>query len=154
MARGRSRNDVGFPFSGDVVQAINPWRWWLESTGQQVGFINIFEMESSNSERELEIIEEVASYGKQLGRIIETLSVVLRHPQFANLGSEEERAKKDFLEMADEIAAVKGGYAASTDETTDRFLAGLRHLERRDPGAYEALRGRLLEQLGAQPDKE
>jgi hypothetical protein len=155
MARRHSRNGVArFPFSGDVTQAINPWSWWLESTGQQVGFINIYRTESGDPDQELEIVENVASYGKQLGRIVEALSVVFQHESFSDLGPEEELARRRFLEMADEIAAVKGDFAAPTEETIDRFLVGMNRIRKRNPESYEVLRERLLKGLKADHGEE
>ena len=61
--RKHPRNGARQPLSGDVWQAINPWSWWLESTGQQVGFTNIYRTEAGDLEQELEILENVASYG-------------------------------------------------------------------------------------------
>ena len=43
-----TRNGMRQPLSGDVWQAINPWSWWLESAGQQVGFINIYQTEAGD----------------------------------------------------------------------------------------------------------
>ncbi|MDX6644716.1 MAG: hypothetical protein QOK40_443, partial [Miltoncostaeaceae bacterium] len=66
-----------WPLSGDVTQAINPWSWWLGSLSQQTGFININAVESGNPALERRIIEEVASYGRQLGWIIEAMEVLI-----------------------------------------------------------------------------
>jgi hypothetical protein len=145
--RKHPRNGTRQPLSGDVWQAINPWSWWLESTGQQVGFINIYRTEAGDPEQELEIVENVASYGKQLGRIMEALSVVLRHESFSSLGPDEELAREQFLEMADEIAAVKGDFKAPTEESVDRLLAGMNRMLERDPKKYRILRERLLKGL-------
>ena len=147
MDRRHSRNGTRQPLSGDVWQAINPWSWWLESTGQQVGFINIYKTEAGDPDKELEIVENVASYGKQLGRIVEALSVVLQHGSFSDLEPDEEVAKQRFLEMADEIAAAKGKDMTPTLESADRFLAGMSRLRRQDPRTYRALREKILDGL-------
>jgi hypothetical protein len=112
MVRDHPRNGTRQPLSGDVWQAINPWSWWLESTGQQVGFVNVYQTEAGDPDKEREIVEDVASYGKQLGRIVDALTVVLRHGSFSDLGPDAESAKRRFLEMAEEISAVKGDFAA------------------------------------------
>jgi hypothetical protein len=153
VERKRSRNGARQPLSGDVWQAINPWSWWLESTGQQVGFINIYQTEAEDPEQELEIVENVASYGKQLGRIVEALSVVLRHESFSDLEPEEELAKQRFLQMADEIATAKGKDTTPTLESADRFLAGMSRLRRQDPRTYRALREKILDGLHPEPEK-
>jgi hypothetical protein len=152
VQRKHSRNGVRHPLSGDVWQAINPWAWWLESTGQQVGFINIYQTEAGDPEQELEIVGNVASYGKQLGRVIEALSMVLQHGSFSDLEPDEELARRRFLEMADEIAAVKGKETAATAEEAERFLARMSRLRGQDPRSYSVLRERLLD--GLPPESE
>jgi hypothetical protein len=137
---------VKLPLSGDVTQAINPWSWWLSSM-RQFGFVNINQMESSNPEMEREILENVASYGRQLGRIIEALSVALEHTQFSNLTEDEQQALECFTEMATEIAAVKGGYVTLSEETLDHFLAGIRRLKDKDPQTYQNVVDRLRQEL-------
>jgi hypothetical protein len=154
IVRKHPRNGTRQPLSGDVWQAINPWSWWLESTGQQVGFINIYRTEAGDPEQELEIVENVASYGKQLGRITEALSVVLRHESFSSLGLDEELAKRRFLEMAEEISAIKGDFSAPSAENVDRLLVGMNRIRQQDPQSYRMLRQRLLEGLKAEPDEE
>ena len=140
--------------SGDVWQAINPWSWWLESTGQQVGFINIYQTEAGDPDKEREIVEDVASYGKQLGRIVDALRVVLRHGSFSDLEPDEESAKRRFLEMAEEISAVKGDFAAPSEQSVDRFLVGMNRVRKQDPQSYRMLRARLLEGLQSETDGE
>ena len=152
--RKHPRNGTRQPLSGDVWQAINPWSWWLESTGQQVGFINIYRTEAGDPEQELEILENVASYGKQLGRIVEALSVVLRHESFSSLGPDEELAKRRFLEMAEEISAIKGDFSAPSADNIDRLLVGMNRIRQQDPESYRMLRQRLLEGLKAEPEEE
>jgi hypothetical protein len=152
--RRHPRNGTRHPLSGDVWQAINPWSWWLESTGQQVGFINIYRTEAGDPEQELEIVENVANYGKQLGRIVEALSVVLRHGSFSRLEPDEELAKRRFLEMADEISALKGDFSAPSAENVDRLLVGMNRIWQQDPESYRTLRQRLLKGLKAEPDEE
>lgn len=150
--RNHLRNGTRQPLSGDVWQAINPWSWWLESTGQQVGFINIYQTEAGDPEQEREIVENVASYGKQLGRIMDALTMVLRHESFSNLEPDEELAKRRFLEMAEEISAVKGDFTAPSAESVDRLLVGMNRIREQDPEAYRMLRTRVLEGLKFETD--
>jgi hypothetical protein len=147
------RNGTRQPLSGDVWQAINPWSWWLESTGQQVGFINIYRTEAGDPGQEREIVENVASYGKQLGRIIDALTVVLRHESFSSLEPDEELAKSRFLEMAEDISAVKGDFTAPSAESVDRLLVGMNRIREQDPESYRILRARLLEGLKSETDE-
>lgn len=154
MARRRPHNGVAFPLSGNVTQAINPWAWWFKFTGNQVGFINVYEMQSSDSEQERKIVEDVASYGKQLGRIVDALSVVLRHERFTELRPDDDLAMKRFLEMADQISALKGDVTASGEASVERFLAMMGRVRQQDPESYRMLRQKLLEGLESEMGEE
>jgi hypothetical protein len=154
MARRRPHNGVAFPLSGNVTQAINPWAWWFKFTGNQVGFINVYEMQSSDSEQERKIVEDVASYGKQLGRIVDALSVVLRHERFTELHPDDDLAMKRFLEMADQISALKDDVTAPSEASVDRFLVRMRRIQQQDPRAYRTLRKKLLEGLEPEMGEE
>ena len=63
------------PLSGDVVQSINPFTAFM--TGGQFGLININLGQSSEPKVEEEVLSDVATYGKQLGRIGDAMIVLL-----------------------------------------------------------------------------
>jgi hypothetical protein len=67
------------PLSGNVTQSINPWTWLFNPVGSQIGLVNIELGQSSNPAVEEEVLSDVASYGKQLGRIEDALLVLLAH---------------------------------------------------------------------------
>ena len=94
------------PLSGDVVQSINPFTSFM--TGGQFGLININLGQSSEPKVEEEVLSDVASYGKQLGRIGDALIVLLRH--FHPNNDEEEKAIDAVKQMLNEIADVKAKY--------------------------------------------
>lgn len=137
---------VSFPLGGDVTQAINPWSWWLRSMGQ-FGFININEMASSDQPLEQRIVGQVASYGKQLGRVEEALEVLLARMPREDLTAEEARAMGEFAAMRREIAAVRHGYLAVTEGGVEAFIRGLQALRAHDPAAYGRVRERLQAEL-------
>jgi hypothetical protein len=56
------------PLSGDVVQSISPWTSLFSPIGNQLGVINI-----------KEVLSDVGTYGKQIGRIGDALIVLLKH---------------------------------------------------------------------------
>lgn len=96
------------PFSGDVTQAINPWSW-VFGTGQ-FGFINVNLGNSGNPEVEQDVLDEVGSYGRQLGRIGDALEVLIKHADQKGLDQQELDAltKLRFqLEAVDEIKKRK-----------------------------------------------
>lgn len=89
-----------------VIQDI-----WLCPVHQLFGVVvNISnDRNSSDSQAEQAIVTNVATYGRQLGRTIELLEVLLPRldGQLADLGPEEKKVLKDFSRMAAEIAEVK-----------------------------------------------
>lgn len=72
----------GAPFKFQLApdqlwQAINPWTWNVDSG--QIGLINVNIGATSHPETERTILDEVGSYGKQLGHIGDALEVLIRH---------------------------------------------------------------------------
>jgi hypothetical protein len=96
------------PLSGDVVQTINPWTAFLSPIGSQFGLININLGQSSAPDVEQEVLSDVGTYGKQLGRIGDALTVLLAHfhPR-KPLTKEETVAIEALKEMLKSIAEVK-----------------------------------------------
>jgi hypothetical protein len=96
------------PLSGDVVQSINPWTAFFSPMGNQYGLINITLGQSSAPEVEQEVLSDVGTYGKQLGRIGDAMIVLLAHFHPTTELSEHERHAIDALKtMLNDIAAVK-----------------------------------------------
>jgi hypothetical protein len=94
------------PLSGDVVQSINPFTAFM--TGGQFGLVNINLGQSSEPAVEADVLSDVATYGKQLGRIGDALIVLLAHfhPR-TPLTAEESKAIDALKEMLQKIADVK-----------------------------------------------
>jgi hypothetical protein len=69
-------------------QAINPWTFYQQ--GAQFGFINIDLGTTAHPEAEQAILDEVGSYGKQLGRIGDALEVLLKHVKLDDLSPDEQ----------------------------------------------------------------
>jgi hypothetical protein len=135
-----------FPLSGDVTQAINPWTWWLRMMSQ-IGFININLTKSSDAGMEQQIIENVAGYGKQLGRVIEALDALFANTASDKWSAAQKKALGDFLDLAKEIAAVKGDYIVPTAANVDRFLDGIRRLRETDEKQYAEVLERLRREV-------
>ncbi|MEM5473757.1 hypothetical protein WNZ14_18650 [Hoeflea sp. AS60] len=96
------------PLSGNVSQLISPWTSLFSAFGSQVGLININLGQSTAPEVEQEILEDVGSYGRQLGRIGDALTVLMKHfhPE-QPLDPEEEKALRALRVMLDQIADIK-----------------------------------------------
>jgi hypothetical protein len=83
-------------------QAINPWTFYQQ--GAQFGFINIDLGQTPHPEVEQAVLDEVGSYGRQLGRIGDALEVLLKHVKLKDLN----QAERDALDMLQgQLAAVR-----------------------------------------------
>jgi hypothetical protein len=95
-------------------QAINPWTF--ANQGAQLGFVNINLGQTAHPETEQKVLDEVGSYGRQLGRIGDALEVLLDHVPLKGL----DRAETDALAMLRgqlaEIRKVKQGAKAGKAE--------------------------------------
>ncbi len=108
---------VQLPLSGDVTQAINPWSWTFGSASSQVGLVNINLGRSSDPELEQEVLDEVGSYGKQLGRIGDALAVLIKHVKLEDLDAGERDALTALRFQLEEIAQVKARYRSVSKPT-------------------------------------
>ncbi|MFX3680011.1 MAG: hypothetical protein ACN6I5_01905 [Hyphomicrobiales bacterium] len=98
---------IEFP-SGDVSQWFEQWNSMFTATGSQVGLINVNFGRSSAPQVEQAVLDEVGSYGKQLGRMGDVLMVLLKHfKPDADLTEDERHAIEDLSVMLREIASVK-----------------------------------------------
>ncbi len=141
--------DAFFPLSGDVSQTINPWAIWLRSANQQLGFITINAQNSGDPEMERRIIEEVASYGRQLGWIIEALEVVTSRLDRDGLTRAEQAALDQLSDLVGRVERVTGkeDTTAVTLGRVDRLIADLHDLQRTDPEGYETVCSRLRAEI-------
>lgn len=92
---------AAMPWSGDVAQ-------WIQATGlgqvssywsQQTGLININNMATGNGNAEQRILEDVASYGRQLGWILEAVDVIIHKLEEANALGDLTHEEEDKLEQ-------------------------------------------------------
>ena len=130
--------DVVFP-SGNVEM---PWSWW-----NQFAPVVISSMKCGDASLERKIVSEVASYGRQIGRISEALSVLVDHLPASGLSDEEKRALSDFREMAAAVAAVKAGSGAPTPQSLQGILAVLDYWKEHHNAFYRKVRSALLKQM-------
>ncbi len=96
------------PLSGNVTQSINPWTMLFNPVGSQVGLVNIELGQSTQPEVEEEVLTDVASYGKQIGRIEDALTVLLDHFNPSRpLTVQEQQAIDDLRELVAQVQKVK-----------------------------------------------
>jgi len=58
-------------------QAISPWTFYQQ--GSQFGLINVSLGQTPHPEIEQQLLQDVGSYGRQIGRIGDALEVLIRH---------------------------------------------------------------------------
>lgn len=136
---GKQTSTTSFDLAPDhLMQNINPWKLMFRPTGQ-LGFINIYNMASADRSKEEEIISEVAGYGRQLGRIIDVLTILLAEagPPTKGRTPRQEEVIDAFLDMARRIAEVRG------QPTAETVLAAMETLKSRDPAGHK----RVLDEL-------
>ena len=86
-------------------QAINPWTFMNQ--GAQLGLININLGQTPRPDIEQKVLDEVGSYGRQLGRIGDALEVLLDHVKLDGLGREELDALAILRGQLAEVRKVK-----------------------------------------------
>lgn len=99
--------NVNLPLSGDVTQAINPWKWVFDWAGSNFSLINVNLGRSSDPELEQEILSEVGSYGRQLGRMGEAMQVLIDKLDRSTLDEAERHAIEAFEVQQREIDQLK-----------------------------------------------
>ena len=83
-------------------QAINPWTFYQQ--GAQFGLVNIDLGQTPAPQTEQAILDQVGSYGRQLGRIGDALEVLLNHVKLEGLS----QAEQDALDLLrGQLAAVR-----------------------------------------------
>jgi hypothetical protein len=159
LAQGEERSTM--PDERHSVEPLNPWQAWLSlfgiraplsgdvtqdvapSFGGQLGLLNIDATSSGDPGLEQRIITQVASYGRQLGWLVEAVDVLGREQSRRALGEADVHALDQLHELAERVAAVK--QRAALDHV-DRIVAEV-HALSRDPEANAQAIRRVREAL-------
>jgi hypothetical protein len=96
-------------------QAINPWT--LMNQGGQFGLVNVSLGQTSRPDIEQKVLDEVGSYGRQLGRIGDALEVLIDHVPLEGLSKDEADALKILRGQLAEIRKVKQRERAGEGKT-------------------------------------
>lgn len=96
----RAPISFGFPLSGDVTQGFD----W---SGAQFGLFNINLGRSSAPAVEQKVLEEVGSYGRQIGRLADAVEVLMKTLDTTKLSDEDQKALTILKAMQHEIRAIK-----------------------------------------------
>src|SRR4051812_18957398 len=95
------------PFSGGVAQNILPWNWFANFAQSRFSWFTVNLGRSSAPEVEADILENVGSYGRQLGRISDVLEVLVDRLPRESLNETECAAVEDFSAQMREIKRIK-----------------------------------------------
>jgi hypothetical protein len=101
---------------------------------------NVTEQNSSSPDTEREIVA-VQSYGRQLGRVMDALAVLIADSPKA---TRDVKAFEDFAKLRREIERIK---AKSAERRLDRIAADLATLKETKPAEYKRLAAKLREAL-------
>lgn len=142
-------SSIRFPLSGAVTQSINPWDFWIRSLSSQLGFINIRNVTSSDYRIEQEIIEDVASYGRQIGQITDVLKVLINHSAMEDLQEGQKQVIGRFEKMISEIDRVKKKWKTPKNllSELDTMLSEIRALRTESPATYKLAVNKIKEEL-------
>lgn len=124
------------PLSGNVTQDISP----------SIGLVNINATQSGDPELERRIITQVASYGRQLGWLLEAVDVLARQQSQRDLDEADIHALDQITTLAKRVAAVKEQKAV---DHVGRIVSEVRALSRDPQANAEAIR-RVREALPEQ----
>lgn len=86
-------------------QAINPWSFYNQ--GAQFGLINVNLGQTPRPDIEQKVLDEVGSYGRQLGRIGDALEVLIDHVPLDGLSQAETDALAILRGQLAEVRKVK-----------------------------------------------
>jgi hypothetical protein len=86
-------------------QPINPWSFYNQ--GAQFGLFNINLGQTPRPDIEQRVLEDVGSYGRQLGRIGDALEVLIDHFDTKNLSQSEADALDILKGQVAEIRQIK-----------------------------------------------
>lgn len=104
------------PLSGDVPVSVAPWTNLFGSVGNRFSFLNVEVGHSSAPEVERQVLDNVGSYGKQLGRMGDAMRVLLDHFRAEKLTPEEKKAIRALIAMLDEIDDIKRAQGRAPDD--------------------------------------
>lgn len=102
-----SESNAFFPFSGPVNQAFDFMNSWFRTVGSQFGLVNITVGSTADPQAEKKILEDVGTYGRQLGRVGDALRVLVERVNTSELTAEQKKALVAFTYQVDKVDEIK-----------------------------------------------
>jgi hypothetical protein len=130
------------PLSGAVTQAI---RTSLADHLGQLGLVNISTAAAGDPQLERRIVEQVASYGRQLGWVLDALDALIRAQDPARIDADDQEAFDRVSALRRDVEQLKATAAA---ERVERLVDDVRAMQR-DPEANADVLAALRAALAA-----
>ena len=140
-----SESAIGFPFQQAFEHFwIAPQTTWDRFFNPQI-FVSL---NSGDGAVENHVLRKAGSYGKQLGRILDVLDVLVATLPAEGLTPGERRAVDAFRDLSRQVDAAVEDYrgprrVGPTLDDVDRLLDGLADLKRSNPAGHRSLLDRL-----------
>lgn len=136
---------VTFPFAEFI---INPQTSWKRFVNPQF----FFTYNLGDAAIENHVLRRAGSYGKQLGKILDVVDVLVRHLPEDGLTARERQTIEELGRLRDSVEEAKREFrdeegGAGSEVDVDAFLRNLDRLHRTDPDAHAAAVERLREGL-------
>ncbi len=93
----------------DATQNINPWSWMTSFAHNQFSLFTVNLGTSAAPQVEAAILENIGSYGRQLGRIGDVIEVLVKRLPRDALTADELAAVEDFNSQQRAIRKIKAG---------------------------------------------
>jgi hypothetical protein len=144
-----------------MTQVRNPLNDWfnyvftyLPTTNWQHAFsptIN-FGCNVEDAPVEQHVVDSVGSYGFQLNRVLDALSVIVDHPALSGLSLEEKQKVEAFRELARAADDAAKEYEGKLTETgVEKLITSMRSLRQTDADLYQKLKKQILQSLEPLP---
>jgi len=131
----------------DVLgQIINPLTYLTSSSGMY-GLVNIRYGVSSDAPTEQAIIENVAGYGKQIGRVLEAVECMARYLGAKDPALLTEKRISDLLELNTDIQAYRLSQAKPDSVTVSEFIKSLKALKQDNEARFNEVSAKLKEEI-------
>jgi len=130
--------------SSDLLSPI--FKYWTTSSGQY-GLVNIRYGASSNAETEQAIVENVAGYGKQIGKVLEAVVFLAKHLSEKDAKIGKDKAIVELMDLNNAINMQKAQSSKSDALTLDQFIESLASLKENNPDSFIDVRDRLNKEI-------
>jgi hypothetical protein len=102
---------------------------------------------SSDAPTEQAIIENVAGYGKQIGRVLEAVDCIARYLRARDKALLSERSISELLELNTDIQAYRLSQAKPDSVTVSEFIKSLKVLKQDNEARFNEVSAKLKEEI-------